>query len=150
MRLTTANINQIGNIVRMSKAAFESDISVGGKCGDYPPEYDSMEWHLEMAEKGHLYQAMVGDLIIGAAILFYNEESKNLYVGRIFVDTLYHGKGYGIDLMKCVENVYTDVNEIFLNTPLWNIRTNSFYKKLGYIEVKKEDGFCFYQKKIER
>ena len=35
------------------------------------------------------------------------------------------------------------------DTPIWNVRTNSLYKKLGYIELKQEDGFSFYQKNLK-
>ena len=45
----------------MSIRAFETDIHVGGKKGDYPPEFDSVEWHRKMAENGNLFQAMVED-----------------------------------------------------------------------------------------
>lgn len=51
--------------------------------------------------------------------------------------------------MEYVESFHPNVKEINLDTPLCNIRTNPFYKKLGYIEVKQEDGFVFYQKKLK-
>lgn len=34
--------------------------------------------------------------------------------------------------MNCVERIYPQVKEICLETPIRNVRTNSFYKKLGY------------------
>ena len=89
------------------------------------------------------------DVLIGGAILFLSENKESLYVGRIFVDSLYHKKGYGIALMELVEKTYPNVKEVNLDTPIWNVRTNSFYKKLGYIELKKEDGFSFYQKNLK-
>ncbi|MBE6959075.1 MAG: GNAT family N-acetyltransferase, partial [Ruminococcaceae bacterium] len=70
-------------------------------------------------------------------------------VGRIFVDSLHHKKGYGIALMGLVEKTYPNVKEVNLDTPIWNVRTNSFYKKLEYIELKQEDGFSIYQKNLK-
>ena len=149
MKLKKAEKKHLEKIVAMSKRAFETDIEVGGTIGDYPPEYDSVTWHEQMLDEGHLFQAVVDDELIGGAILFLSENKESLYIGRIFVDSLHHKKGYGISLMKLVENLYSDVKEINLDTPIWNIRTNSFYKKLGYSELKQEDGFLFYQKKIK-
>ena len=149
MKLEKAEKIHLEKIVAMSKKAFETDIEVGGTIGDYPPEYDSVTWHEQMLDEGHLFQAVVDDELIGGAILFLSKNKESLYIGRIFVDSLHHKKGYGISLMKLVENLYSDVKEINLDTPIWNIRTNSFYKKLGYSELKQEDGFLFYQKKIK-
>ena len=149
MKLEKAEKIHLEKIVAMSKRAFETDIEVGGTIGDYPPEYDSITWHEQMLDEGHLFQAVVDEELIGGAILFLSENKESLYIGRIFVDSLHHKKGYGISLMKLVENLYSDVKEINLDTPIWNIRTNSFYKKLGYSELKQEDGFLFYQKKMK-
>lgn len=149
MKLEKAEKIHLEKIVAMSKRAFETDIEVGGTIGDYPPEYDSITWHEQMLDEGHLFQAVVDEELIGGAILFLSENKESLYIGRIFVDSLHHKKGYGISLMKLVENLYPDVKEINLDTPIWNIRTNSFYKKLGYSELKQEDGFLFYQKKMK-
>lgn len=149
MKLEKAEKKQIEAIISMSKRAFETDVEVGGVSGDYPPEYDSVIWHEQMLMEDHLYQAVEGGRIVGVAILFWNEAEENLYIGRIFIDSAYHRKGYGILLVECIESLYPNVKKIELDTPLWNIRTNSFYKKLGYIEIKQEDGFVFYQKRLK-
>ena len=130
----------------MSVRAFGTDTEVGGKEGDYPPEYDSQEWHREMAVEGHLFQAVADGKSVGAAVLFLNEKDKSLYIGRIFIDSIYHRKGYGILLMKCIEDYFSSVRKFCLDTPEWNIRTNAFYQKSGYKKVKAENGFIFYQK----
>ena len=149
MKLVKAERIQLERIVAISKRAFETDTEVGVIVGDYPPEYDSFIWHEQMLNEGHLFQAEVDGELIGGAILFLSENKESLYVGRIFVDSVYHKKGYGISLMGLVENLYSNVKEINLDTPIWNIRTNAFYKKLGYTEFKQEDGFVFYQKNIK-
>lgn len=146
MHLIKAELNQIKNIVDMSVRAFGTDTEVGGKEGDYPPEYDSQEWHREMAVEGHLFQAVADGKSVGAAVLFLNEKDESLYIGRIFIDSIYHRKGYGILLMKCIEDYFPSVRKFCLDTPEWNIRTNAFYQKSGYKKVKAENGFIFYQK----
>ena len=147
MYIVKARKDQIEKIVGMSIRAFKTDVNVGGLIDDHPPGFDSIEWHNQMAQEGHLYQAMIGDDLVGAAILFLDEEKKNVYIGRIFIDSFYHRKGYGIQLMDCIEKYYPFVIEYNLDTPCWNKRTNAFYRKLKYNAIKVEDGFVFYQKK---
>ena len=38
------------------------------------------------------------------------------------------------------------VKEFTLDTPVWNVRTNAFYSKLGYHEIKRDKEFVFYSK----
>jgi GNAT superfamily N-acetyltransferase len=146
MHIVIAEENQIKTIVDMSVRAFETDVNVGGAKGDCPPEYGSVEWHKQMAREGHLYQAMIGNDIVGAAIVFPDETENSVYIGRIFIDSIYHRKGYGIQLMECIEKNYPSATEFNLDTPRWNVRTNAFYEKLGYQIIKEEDGFVFYRK----
>ena len=138
MYIVKAEANQVEKIVDMSVRAFETDVYVGGVKGDCPPEFDSVEWHKQMAREGHLYQAMIGKDLVGAAI--------SVCIGRLFIDSVYHRKGYGIRLMECIEKKFPWATEFHLDTPCWNERTNAFYKRLGYRTIKVEDGFVFYQK----
>ena len=147
MYLVKAEANQIEKIVAMSVRAFETDVNVGGIKGDCPPEYDSIKWHQQMAREGHLYQAMIGNDLVGAAIVFPDETENSVYIGRIFIDSIYHRKGFGIRLMDCIEKNFPWAAEFHLDTPCWNERTNAFYKRLGYRIIKNEDGFVFYQKR---
>ena len=96
-----------------------------------------------------MYQAMIGEDLVGATILFPDETGKSVYIGRIFIDSVYHRKGYGIRLMECIEKNYPYAAEFDLDTPCWNERTNAFYERLGYHITKVEDGFNFYQKRSE-
>ena len=146
MHIVIAEENQIKTIVDMSVRAFETDVNVGGTKGDCPPEYDSVEWHKQMAREGHLYQAMIGKDIVGGAVIFPDETKNSVYIGRIFIDSIHHRKGYGIRLMECIEKNFPFATEFNLDTPSWNVRTNAFYGKLGYQIIKEEDGFVFYRK----
>ena len=147
MYIVKTEANQANQIVDMSIRAFETDVSVGGVKGECPPEYDSVEWHKQMARDGHLYMAMIEKDLVGAAIVFPDETKNSVYIGRIFIDSVYHRKGYGIRLMECIEKNYSYATEFNLDTPCLNERTNAFYKKLGYRIVKIEDGFVFYRKR---
>ena len=146
MYIVRAEENQVKTIVDMSVRAFETDVNVGGTKGDCPPGYDSVEWHKQMAREGHLYLAKIENDLVGAAVIFPDETKNSVYIGRMFIDSVYHRKGYGILLMECIEKNYPFGTEFNLDTPSWNVRTNAFYVKSGYQVIKEEDGFVFYRK----
>ena len=147
MYIVKAEAEQAEKIAAMSVRAFETDVNVGGIKGDCPPGFDSVKWHEQMAREGHLYQAMIENDPVGAAVIFPDETGKSVYIGRIFIDSVHHRKGYGIRLMECIEKHFPWAAEFDLDTPCWNERTNAFYKKLGYRIIKVEDGSNFYRKR---
>ena len=149
IKLENAELKHIERIVAISKAAFDSDMNVGASKPDAPPDYDSIAWHIQMKNEGHLLQAIMAGEIVGGAILFLDKDGETLYVGRIFIDPVQHRKGYGFSLMKMVEAYYPGIKKIKLDTPLWNVRTNAFYTKLGYREVKRDEEFAYYRKELD-
>lgn len=128
----------------ISKRSFDSDIEVGARCKGGPPGYMSVQFHTKMARTNDLYKLLVDGLIIGAAILFM--DGDRLDIGRIFISPEYHRTGYGVYMMQEIEQMFPAVKEIYLDTPIWNIRTNSFYQKLGYTEYKRDSEFVYYTK----
>ncbi len=94
MKSENAELKNIERIVAISKAAFDSDINVGACEADRPPYYDSVPWHIQMKNEGHLLQAVVAGEIVGGAILFADEDGETLYVGRIFIDPVHYHNGY--------------------------------------------------------
>ena len=148
MILENAELKHIERIVAISKAAFDSDIHVGARETDRPPDYDSVPWHIQMKNEGHLLQAVIDGEIVGGAILFPDKDGESLYIGRIFINPVHYRKGYGLALMKTAETFYPGIKRIKLDTPLWNGRTNAFYTKLGYCEVKRDEWFSYYQKEL--
>ena len=128
----------------ISKRSFHSDVEVGAHCKGGPPGYMSIQFHTKMARTNHLYKLLADGLIIGGAILFADGDKLN--IGRIFIDPEHHRKGYGIYMMREIEGMFPDVKEICLDTPVWNIRTNSFYQKQGYTEYKRNGELVYYRK----
>lgn len=128
----------------ISKRSFDSDVEIGAPSKGGPPGYMSIQFHTKMARLNHLYKLLVDGYIIGGAILFTDGEKLN--IGRIFISPEYHRKGYGIYIMQEIEGMFPAVKEFYLDTPIWNIRTNSFYQKLGYTEYKREGEFVYYTK----
>ena len=128
----------------ISRLAFDSDTEVGAPSAGGPPGYMSLKYHIKMAKSGHLFKLTQNGLILGGAVLFRNGDTLN--IGRIFIDPQHFRKGYGILMMQEIEALFPDVKVFVLDTPVWNTRTNAFYTRLGYSEVKRDGDFVYYSK----
>ncbi len=128
----------------ISKRSFETDILVGGPSKGGPPGYMSVSFHTKMARMKHLFKLTENGLIVGGAILSLKDDVLN--IERIFVVPENFRKGYGIFMMQEIEDLFPGVKKYMLDTPEWNIRTNSFYKKLGYKEIQRNKGLIYYVK----
>ena len=129
----------------ISKRAFDSDAFLGEPSAEGPPGYLSVSFHMEMARQGHLYKLTEEGSIVGGAILFLQGDALN--IGRIFVAPEHFRKGYGAFMMQEIESMFPGVKEFTLDTPDWNIRTNSFYTKLGYTEIDRDGGLVYFSKR---
>ena len=130
----------------ISKHAFDSDAEAGASCAGGPPGYHSVSFHVRMARMNHLFKLIdENGVILGGAILFRQRDTLN--VGRIFIDPQHFRKGYGILMMREIEALFPDVKVFTLDTPVWNTRTNTFYTRLGYSEVKRDTDLVYYSKK---
>ena len=130
----------------ISRQAFHSDVEAGAASPGGPPGYQSVPFHVRMARMNHLFKlADENGVILGGAILFRQGDTLN--VGRIFIDPQHFRKGYGIFMMQEIETLFPDVKAFTLDTPVWNIRTNAFYTRLGYSEVKRGADLVYYAKK---
>ncbi len=119
----------------ISKRAFDSDVEVGASSAGGPPGYTSVPFYTKMARSNHLYKLTDNGLIVGGAILYLDNDRLN--IGRIFVSPEHHRQGYGIAMMREIESMFSDVKKFTMDTPVWNTRTNTFYTKLGYTEVRR-------------
>jgi ribosomal protein S18 acetylase RimI-like enzyme len=128
----------------ISKRSFETDVSVGGSSKGGPPGYMSVPFHTKMARMKHLYKLTDNELVVGGAILSLKDDVLN--IERIFVAPEYFRKGYGLFMMKQIEELFSNVKKFLLDTPDWNVRTNSLYKKLGYKELRRGKGLVYYVK----
>ena len=145
IKFEKASVSDAVALNEISKRAFDSDVQLGAPSAGGPPEYKSASFHAEMARSNHLYKLTDNGLIVAGAILFLEKDKLN--VGRIFVSPEHFRKGYGICMMQEIEALFSGVKEFALDTPIWNVRTNAFYTKLGYVESRRDDEFIYYSKK---
>ena len=144
LRFVKAGTSDALTLTGISKRSFNSDAPIGGPTSGGPPGYMSVPFHTKMARQGHLYKLTEEGLIVGGAILFLKNDILN--VGRIFVAPEHFRKGYGIFMMQEIEKMFPEAKEFTLDTPVWNARTNTFYLKLGYKEIKRDKDLVFYSK----
>ena len=133
------------SLMCISKKAFDSDVEVGAKSAGGPPGYNSLSFHTKMARMNCLYKLVDDYKIVSGALLFLKDNELN--IGRIFVDPEYFRKGYGIFMMQQIEESFAEAKVFTLDTPIWNVRTNAFYQKLGYVEVRRDGDFVYYEKR---
>lgn len=133
--LRSASMDEIGALTRISTDAFHSDRLVGGDGGG-PEGYDSYDWHRGQFQAGRLFSLDADGRPVAGAIL--EKEGDTLRIHRIFLDPREFRKGYGVALMSEIERRFDDVRTFALDTPEWNVRTNAFYRKLGYQAVGTE------------
>ena len=144
LELLQASTADALTITGISRRAFHSDVEVGSKEKTGPPGYMSVPFHTKMARSNHLFKLLDYGLIVGGAVLFLDKETLN--IGRIFIAPENQRKGYGEFMMREIEALYPAVKEFTLDTPIWNIRTNTFYTKIGYTEVRRDNDFIYYSK----
>ncbi len=133
------------SLMCISKKAFDSDVEVGASSVGGPPGYNSLSFHTKMARMNCLYKLVDDYKIVGGAILFLKDNELN--IGRIFINPEHFRKGYGIFMMQQIEESFAEVKVFTLDTPIWNARTNAFYQKLGYEEVRRDGDFVYYEKR---
>ena len=144
LKFVKASTSDALTLTGISKRSFDSDVLIGAPSSSGPPGYMSVPFHTKMARQGNLYKLTDEGLIVGGAVLFLKNDILN--VGRIFVAPEHFHKGYGKFIMQEVENLFPEVKEFTLDTPVWNVMTNTFYSKLGYKEIKRDKEFVFYSK----
>lgn len=144
LQFLTAGTSDALTLTGISKRSFETDVSVGGPSKGGPPGYMSVPFHTKMARMKHLYKLTDNGLVVGGAILSLKDDVLN--IERIFVAPEYFRKGYGLFMMKQIEELFSNVKKFLLDTPDWNVRTNSLYKKLGYKELRRGKGLVYYVK----
>ena len=145
LQFMKAGTSDVPVLNAISKQAFDSDTEVGAPSEGGPPGYMSLKYHMKMARSGHLFRLTENGLIVGGAILFPDGDKLN--IGRVFISPEHFRKGYGTYMMREIEAMFPEVKEFTLDTPAWNIRTNQFYTKTGYAEVKRSREFICYSKK---
>ncbi len=134
--------SDVAKLSGIMKRAFDEDtrIHLGLDSGG-PPGYDNgdflREWYLH--EDVTAYTISSDGKLIGAMALWINE-NKEHYLGNIFLDPDYQGKGVGTIVWKYLEHKYHDAVKWETDTAAFSKRNHVFYvNKCGFHIVEITD-----------
>lgn len=131
----------IEELTPIMKSAFDYDskLHLGEEGG--PKGYDNgdfiRKWGL--AKESESYKILLDDKTVGLIILWINNETKENFLGNIFIDVNEQNKGLGEVIWTKIEEMYNDAKVWRTDTPGFSRRNHYFYvMKCGFkvIEIK--------------
>lgn len=124
--------------------AFDNDVNYGAPGVGGPPGYKSDRWQSKMIRIGKYYKILADTRIIGGFIVF-DQGFGHFELGRIFIEPEYQNQGIGTQAIEFMEKTFPQVRRWTLGTPRWNLRTQHFYEKIGYVRVgiEEPDGYRY-------
>ncbi len=147
LNLVKLTENDIDVLIPIMTDAFNKDaeIHLGKDVKFGPPGYDNGEFLRKwgLAEDSESYKIYYNDKIIGACILWINENKEN-FLGTIFIEPEYESKGIGTVVWKLIENKYPDTKKWSTETPGFSRRNHNFYvNKCGFKIIKIDSPYDF-------
>jgi ribosomal protein S18 acetylase RimI-like enzyme len=134
-------------LAEISRRAFENDVNYGRPGPGGAPGYDSPDWQRKMIRNGRFFKVLEQNRLIGGFVLFRLEDGS-VELGRAFIEPECQNRGIGSELLRFAESVFPDTERLVLDTPDWNLRTQHFYEKAGYLKIGEIDsgvGFLLFQ-----
>jgi len=132
----------------ISKLAFESDIICGAPSKGGPPGYDSPHWQMRMIRTASAYLKIEAHGQTVGGLIVFAQGGGRYNLGRIFIQPKYQRQGIGIKAVQLVCDRFTDARVWWLDTPAWNIRTRSFYEKLGFVLIETTGESLVFEKTL--
>ncbi len=154
LRFEKAKPEDAKALTHISGRAFDNDINYGAPGRGGPPGYKYEMWQIRMMTRGGYYKIILEEgvpFIIGGFIVFQNSFG-DCELGRIFIDPDYQNQGIGAQAMAFMEKQFPEARRWTLGTPAWNLRTQHFYEKCGYVRIGPEgrDGIRYEKWVAER
>jgi replication factor A1 len=134
--LEKAEVRDVEILTETCRRAFVSDSEFGAPGPGGPPGYDSIEWNTKMVQNKWLQyrKILLGSEVVGGFIV--GDRGPGYQVcERIWVDPDYMRKGIATKAFELVWEQYPSTDLWVLGTPEWNVRTNPFYKSLGFAQI---------------
>jgi RimJ/RimL family protein N-acetyltransferase len=137
LRFEKAKPEDAKALALISGRAFDNDVNYGAPGKGGPPGYKYDLWQIRMMSRGYYYKIILDETevrIIGGFIVFQNAFG-DCELGRIFIDPDHQNQGIGTQAMAFMEQAFPEARRWTLGTPLWNLRTQHFYEKAGYVKA---------------
>lgn len=134
-------------ITKIKEVAFNKEINTYlGRDGG-PPGYNKVESELDIIDRFWAYKILLDNEIIGAFFL-YPEGTEIIHFEDFVIEPKYQGKGYGYKVLCTVQELYAQIREWKLSTPIFSVGNQHLYKKFGYVEIARDSDEIFYSKII--
>ncbi|WP_027634430.1 GNAT family N-acetyltransferase [Clostridium hydrogeniformans] len=147
-----ARIEDAEKIVEIKKLAYsDEDIRFGGGGGEnlkYIGDIGFISWCMN---RYLLYKIMLDGIIIGTSWLDHETDDRpnHFELQDFCINPEYHNKGYGSKAIELMENIHKNINLWSLNTPVFSVRNQYLYEKMGYKKIGQTKDKVFYEKTIE-
>ena len=132
--LQKAEVEDVDILTETCRRSFDSDSEFGAPGG--PPGYDSIEWNTKAIQNKWLQyrKILFGSEVVGGFIV--GDRGPGYQVcERVWVDPAYMRKGIASKAFNLVWEQYPSADLWVVGTPEWNVRTNPFYKSLGFVQI---------------
>ena len=90
---------------------------------------------------------ILDDEIIGALFLI-PEGEKTMCFEDFVIHPIFQGKGYGYKVLCMIEDLYPEIREWKLSTPIFSVGNQYLYEKFGYKEVSRDENEIYYKKLV--
>ncbi len=149
-----ARVEDAETLTDTCKRSFDSDSEVGAPRLGGPPGVDSIEWNVDRIKNRYLnyFKILNGNDIVGGFIVGDRGPGYQI-CERIWIDPNYMRGGIGTKTFDLIWEKYPSAELWALGTPDWNLRTNPFYQKIGFVKIGTTHEYSwtgnYYEKRIE-
>lgn len=127
--------------------AFKADVAVGAPRPGGPPGYASPEWHRRALGAAQVFRLVEDGTVVGGAIV-WEKSATWAELARVWLVPQAQGRGVGTEVLRQLEGMFARVTRWTLDTPVWNLRNQLFYRACGYREVRRDDQEVVFEKTV--
>lgn len=137
VQISLADLSDASTILALQKRAYVQEAELNDNNFNIPPMLQTIESMRSDFSGNTILKAIIRNQIVGSVRA--KQVDTTCFIGRLFVEPIYQGKGIGKKLLQSIENFFPDVSAYELFTGLRSLRNREFYKKAGYVEVEEYD-----------
>jgi ribosomal protein S18 acetylase RimI-like enzyme len=130
-----AAVEDAADILALQKLAFAGEAAIYGDP-DIPPLTQTLDSLITDFSRYMFLKASLDGQIIGSVRA--EEQNGTCFIGRLIVNPECQNRGIGKQLMAAIEAAFPDADRRELFTGHLSERNLYFYRKLGYVEFKRE------------
>ena len=134
MNISRAEFVDLGRILEIQKAAYQSEAALYNDTS-IPPLLQTLEELQAEYNTCVILKAVTEEGIIGSVRLRLEDEVALL--GRLIVDPMHQGKGYGSALLDAADSVFPQATCIELFTGSRSERNIGIYERHGYVRTRE-------------